>query len=88
MLLGAAAGVIVGETKLSVGRAAIVVAVFTAVAISTVAVPVAAHLMAPDRTRAPLERLRVWLVASNRTIMVVVLLIIGLYMIANVIVSF
>ena len=83
LLLGVSAGIIVGEARLGIGRAAVVIAVFTAVAISTVAVPIAAHLMAPDRVRDPLQRLREWLVTNNRTIMVVVLLAIGLYMIGN-----
>ena len=88
LLLGLSAGIIVGEARLSIGGAAVVIAVFTAVAISTVAVPIAAHLLAPDRVRGPLQRLREWLVASNRTIMVVVLLAIGLYMIGNGITSY
>ena len=88
LLLGLSAGIIVGEARLSISRAAVVIAAFTAVAVSTVAVPIAAHLMAPDRVRGPLQRLREWLVTSNRTIMVVVLLAIGLYMIGNGITSF
>ncbi len=83
LLLGVSAGIIVAEARLDIGRAAVVIAAFTAVAISTVAVPIAAHLMAPDRVRDPLQRLREWLVTNNRTIMVVVLLAIGLYMIGN-----
>jgi threonine/homoserine/homoserine lactone efflux protein len=88
LLLGVSAGIIVGEARFSTGRAAVVIAAFTAVAISTVAVPIAAHLMAPDRVRDPLQKLREWLVTNNRTIMVVALLSIGLYMIGNGITSF
>ena len=83
LLLAVSAGVIVGRASLSVGRAAVVIAVFTVIAISTVAIPVVAHLVAPERMRSPFEKLREWLVDNNVTIMVVVLLVIGLYMIGN-----
>ena len=43
LLLGVSAGIIVGEARLSVGWAAVAIAAFTAVAISTVAVPTVAH---------------------------------------------
>jgi hypothetical protein len=83
LLLGVSAGIIVAEARLDIGRAAVVIAAFTAVAISTVALPIAAHLMAPDRVRDPLQKLREWLMTNNRTIVGVVLLAIGLYMIGN-----
>ena len=83
MLLALSAGVIVGEAGLSVGEASVVIVVFTAIATSTVAVPVVAHLVAPARMRGPLERLREWLVENNVTIMVLVLLLIGVVMIGN-----
>jgi Sap, sulfolipid-1-addressing protein len=57
------------------------------VATSTVAVPVVAHLVASARLRGPFERLRVWLVENNVTIMVVALLVIGVVMIGNSIAS-
>jgi Sap, sulfolipid-1-addressing protein len=88
LLLALSAGVIVGEARLSVGEASVVIVVFTAIATSTVAVPVVAHLVAPARMRDPLERLRQWLVENNVTIMVLVLLLIGVVMIGNSIASF
>jgi Sap, sulfolipid-1-addressing protein len=87
MLLALSAGVIVGEAGLSVGEASVVIVVFTAIATSTVAVPVVAHLVAPARMRGPFERLREWLVENNVTIMVLVLLLIGVVMIGNSIAS-
>ena len=57
LLLGVSAGIIVGEARPSIGRAAVVIAVFTAVAISTVGIPIAAHLVAPGRVHEPLQRL-------------------------------
>ena len=88
LLLALSAGVIVGEAELSVGQAATVIAIFTVIATSTVAVPVVAHLVAPARMSGPLEQLREWLVDNNVTIMVVVLLLIGVVMIGNSIASF
>jgi hypothetical protein len=88
LLLALSAGVIVGEAGLSVGEASVVIVVFTAIATSTVAVPVVAHLVAPGRMRGPFERLREWLVENNVTIMVLLLLMIGVVMIGNSIASF
>ena len=87
LLLALSAGLIVGEAGFSRGRAAVVIVVFTAIATSTVAVPVVAHLVAPTRMRGPFERLREWLVKNNVAIMVVLLLVIGVVMIGNSIVS-
>ena len=86
LLLALSAG-LVGEAGLSGGQAAVVIVLFTAIATSTVAVPVVAHLVASARLRGPFERLRVWLVENNVTIMVVALLVIGVVMIGNSIAS-
>jgi len=87
LLLALSAGLIVGEAGLSGGQAAAVIVLFTAIATSTVAVPVVAHLVAPARMRGPFEGLREWLVENNVTIMVVVLLVIGVVIIGNSIAS-
>jgi hypothetical protein len=83
LLIALSAGVIVAEAGLSVGQASVVIVVFTAIATSTVAVPVVTHFVAPSRMRGPLERLRKWLVENNVAIMVLVLLVIGVVMIGN-----
>jgi hypothetical protein len=83
LLIALSAGLIVGAAGFSGGQAALVIVLFTAIAASTVAVPVVAHLVAPARMRGPLERLREWLVENNVAIMVVVLLVIGVVMIGN-----
>jgi threonine/homoserine/homoserine lactone efflux protein len=88
LLLALSAGVILGEAARSVGQMAVVILIFTAIATSTVAAPVVAHLVAPARVSGPLEQLREWLVDNNVTIMVVVLLVIGAVMIGNGIASF
>ena len=87
LLLALSAGLIVGEAGFSGGQAAVVIVLFTAIATSTVAVPVVAHLVASARLRGPFERLRVWLVENDVTIMVVALLVIGVVMIGNSIAS-
>ena len=87
LLLALSAGLIVGEAGLSGGQAAVVIVLFTAIATSTVTVPVVAHLVASAGMRGPFERLREWLVENNVTIMVVVLLVIGIVMIGNSIAS-
>ena len=87
LLLALSAGLIVGEAAFSNGRAALVIVVFTAIATSTVAVPVVAHLVAPARMRGPFERIREWLVGNNVAVMVVLLLVIGVVMIGNSIAS-
>ncbi len=87
LLLALSAGLIVGEAGLSVGEASVVIVVFTAIATSTVAVPVVAHLVAPERMRDRFERLREWLLENNVTIMVLLLLVIGVVMIGNSIAS-
>jgi threonine/homoserine/homoserine lactone efflux protein len=83
LLLALSAGVIVSEAGLSVGKASVVIVVFTVIATSTVAVPVVAHLVAPARMHGPFQRLREWLVENNVTIMGLLLLLIGVVMIGN-----
>jgi hypothetical protein len=65
LLLALSAGVIVGEARLSVGEASVVIVGFTVIATSTVAIPVVAHLVAPARMRGPFQRLREWLVENK-----------------------
>jgi threonine/homoserine/homoserine lactone efflux protein len=77
LLMAASAGVVVGGAGLTLGEQVAVIAVFTVIAASTVLVPVIAYLAASAKMAAPLERLRVWLVDNNATIMAVLLLVIG-----------
>jgi threonine/homoserine/homoserine lactone efflux protein len=83
LLLALSAGVIVSEAGLSVGKASVIVVMFTVIATSTVAVPVVAHLVAPARMHDPFQRLREWLVENNVTIMGLLLFLIGVVMIGN-----
>ncbi len=83
LLMGAGAGTIVGGSTISTGEQVVAVVVFTAIAASTVAVPVVAYLVAKDRMRTPLEELRVWLQQSNAAVMSVLLLVIGVMLIGK-----
>ena len=83
LLLTLSAGVVVGDAALSVGQVAITILLFTVIAVSSVGVPVVAYVVSPDRMRGPLEQLRVWLMANNAAIMIVVLLVIGAVLIVN-----
>jgi threonine/homoserine/homoserine lactone efflux protein len=83
LLLGAAAGVSIGTGGLTVGEATIVIAVFTLIAASSVAIPVIAYLVASARMAGPLEALRGWLVHNNATVMAVLLLVIGVAVIGK-----
>jgi uncharacterized membrane protein YidH (DUF202 family) len=88
LLLALSAGLILGSAVLSVGQVAVLIILFTAIAASTVAVPVVAYLVASARMTGPLEDLREWMVDNSLPIMVVVLLVIGVVLIGNGIASF
>lgn len=88
LLMGAAAGVAIGFGGLGVGESAVVIAIFTLIAASTVAAPVIAYLAAANRMAAPLETLHQWLMHNNATVMAVLLLVIGVVLIGKGIGSF
>ena len=77
LLLGVGAGITIGSVGLPVGPALVVAAAYTVVACVSVAVPVVAFVVAPDRVRHRLEKLRELLVRHNAAIMSVVLIVIG-----------
>ena len=56
---------------------------FTALAASTVAVPVIAYLVASEKMRGPLDRLRAWLDANNSAVMGMLILVIGVLLIGK-----
>ncbi|KQR45179.1 hypothetical protein ASF87_13000 [Microbacterium sp. Leaf161] len=88
LLMGVAAGVAIGAGDLGVGDTTLVIAIFTVIAASTVAVPVIAYLVASQRMTGPLGSLRTWLVHNNSTVMAVLLLVIGVVLIGKGIGSF
>jgi hypothetical protein len=72
-----AGGVDVGGAQLSVQETVLVIAVFVAIASSTVAVPVIGYLVAQARMAQPLDDLKSWLTDNNAAVMSVLLLVIG-----------
>jgi len=88
LLMGVAAGVAIGSADLPSDEAALAIAVFTVIAVSTVAIPVIAYLLASSKMAGPLEALRKWLVHNNATVMSVLLLVIGVVVIGKGIASF
>jgi threonine/homoserine/homoserine lactone efflux protein len=77
LLMNVSAGVTIADGALDNGQQVVAVAVFTALAASTVLLPVLAYMAAKDRMRRPLEDLRGWLQANNATVMAVLILVIG-----------
>jgi Sap, sulfolipid-1-addressing protein len=53
------------------------ITVFTAIAASTVAIPVLGYLVAAERMRGPLDSLKRWLQDNNATVIAVLILVIG-----------
>ena len=83
LLMCVAAGAVIGSAGLSGSADVAVVAVFTVLAASTVAVPVLAYAVARDRLRGPLDELKEWLQAHNAAVMSVLLLVIGTVLIGK-----
>lgn len=88
LLMGVAAGLAIGGATLSIGGDIVAIVLFTALAASTVAVPVIAYLAASSKLTGPLEALHKWLVHNNATVMAILLLVIGVVMIGKGIGSF
>lgn len=88
LIMAAGAGVDIGAAGLDSGSIILAIAVFTIIAVSTVAVPVIAYLVASEKLRGPLDALRGWLAKENAVIMAILLLVIGISMIGKGIGSF
>jgi threonine/homoserine/homoserine lactone efflux protein len=88
LIMAVGAGTAIGAAALSVGGSIVVIAIFTVIAASTVAVPVLGYLVAAEKLRGPLDALREWLGKENAVIMAVLLLVIGVSMIGKGIGSF
>jgi threonine/homoserine/homoserine lactone efflux protein len=83
LLLNVSAGVTIADGALETDQQVVAVAVFTALAASTVLLPVIAYLAAKDRMRGPLADLRSWLQANNATVMAVLILVIGVTLVGK-----
>jgi threonine/homoserine/homoserine lactone efflux protein len=77
LLLTAAAGLSIGAAELDRAGTAEAIAVFTAVAAVTVAVPVLLYAVLGERMLGPLTRARDWLERNNAVVMSIVLAAIG-----------
>lgn len=77
LLLGAAAGATLGSLTLSTGEVAGAIAVYTAIASTTVTVPVIAYLLAGHRLDAALDRTKAWLISNNAAVMAVLFVVFG-----------
>jgi hypothetical protein len=77
LLMNIAAAAVLASEGLSRADQAAAIALYTAVASSTVAVAVAYRAFGRDHAVATLERMRGWLVANNATVMSVLLLVFG-----------
>ncbi|RKQ94682.1 Sap-like sulfolipid-1-addressing protein [Mycolicibacterium mucogenicum 261Sha1.1M5] len=82
LLLAVSAGLIIGAGATPAIQVT-GVSVFVVIAASTVVIPVVAFLVASKQLAVPLDRLRVWLVHNNSTIMAVLLLVMGVSVIGK-----
>lgn len=73
-----AAGVAIGTAELGRTQSWIAVLIFTALAVSTVAVPTLAYQVAGDRLDEPLNRLKTWMEDNHAGLIGAVLIVIGL----------
>ena len=83
VLLSAAGGLSIRASDLGAGETAIVILVYTVLSASSVAFPVVASLIAPEKTRSDLVRTQTWIRENSRVVAVLVLLLIGVVIIGN-----
>jgi Sap, sulfolipid-1-addressing protein len=83
LIMCVAAGVTVGSGALDATGEVVAVAVFSLLAATTVLIPVVGYQIASQRLSGPLERLKVWLEANNKTVMAVLILVIGVALIGK-----
>ena len=74
----AAAGAVIGTAELPASQTVTAVALFTAIAVSSVALPVLGCLVAGDRLDAPLNRIKTWMEENHAGLIATILTIIGL----------
>ncbi len=83
LLLSAAAGLSLRGDGLNPGEVAVVILIYTLVSASTVAIPIIARLVAPNRTEIPLVRARKWLEENSRVVSALILVLVGFVVIAD-----
>ncbi|WP_431797243.1 GAP family protein [Microbacterium kunmingense] len=83
LLLACAAGLVIRGASLTVGHATIVIAIYTVLAGSTIAVPIAMTMASPGRMEPRLVQAKGWLHRHARVISAVVLLMVGVVAVGN-----
>ena len=80
LLLTAAGGLEIESTGLSRTGAAVAIALFAAVAASSVSIPLVLYAMLGERILGPLSRVKDWLGLHNAAVMAAVITVIGIYL--------
>jgi threonine/homoserine/homoserine lactone efflux protein len=80
LLLTAAGGLEIDSTNLSRTGAAVTIALFAAIAASTVSIPLVLYGVMGERMLGPLSRAKDWLRLHNAAVMAVVITVIGIYL--------
>ncbi len=83
LVMNAAAAAVLAPAALSGADTALVIALYTAVASSTVAIAVLYRVFTGDRGAATLEGVRTWLIANNAAVMAVILLVFGVKLLGD-----
>ena len=78
LFMSAAAGAVIGTAKLGITQTWSAVAIFTAVAVSSVSLPVLGCLVAGERLDEPLTRLKTWMEDNHAGMIGAILIVIGL----------
>jgi hypothetical protein len=78
LLLAVAGGLAIGAAELTLAGTVVAVAVFTGLAVVTVALPFLLHMLLGVRVLATLGRAKDWLTAHNATVMAVALVVVGI----------
>ncbi len=78
LALAASGGAAIGGHDLVIAQTAVAIAVFTLVAVSTVAVPVVVYLVVGARADDVFEELKGWLLRHNAAVLAVIWLVLGL----------
>jgi hypothetical protein len=77
LLLGVAGGLALSAASLKADEAALLIIIYTAIATSTVVVPIVASFIAPQRMEPRLVSARDWLIVNGRILTSIMMLMIG-----------
>ena len=77
LLLGVAAGLALHAASVKAGEAAVLIAIYTVIATSTVVIPIAASFIAPRRMEPKLIAARDWMAHNGGTLTSLMMLMIG-----------